>query len=72
MARQKAYYVFARPGAMIDHKFTDDVALCKAISHSQAKKIFSKYYRDVEDDEVRCLTSKRNESKSDIIVLTDY
>lgn len=72
MSRQKEYYVFARANQMTGHKFTDDVALCKAISHSQAKKIFSKYYRDVEDDEVRCLTSRRNESKSDIIILTDY
>ena len=72
MARQKAYYAFARPNAMIDHKFTDDVALCKAFSHSQAKKIFSRYYVDIQDDEVWCLTPKKHKHTSDIIILTDY
>jgi len=73
MPRQKQYYVFARPNAMIDHKFNDDVALCKAVSHSQAKKMFSKYYKDIKDDEVWCLTPKHHKSKSDdIIILTDY
>ena len=72
MSRQKEYYVFTRANQMTGHKFTDDVALCKAISHSQAKKIFSRYYADIKDDEVRCLTSKRHKSKSDIITLTDY
>ena len=66
--RQKQYYAFTRPNAMMDHKFTDDVALCKAISFSQAKKIFSKYYRDIQDDEIRCLAG----SKDDVIILTDY
>ena len=72
MSRQKEYYAFARPNAMIDHKFTDDVALCKAISHSQAKKIFSRYYADIKDDEVSCLTPKKHKHTSDIIILTDY
>lgn len=72
MSRQKAYYAFVRPNAMIGHKFTDDVALCKAISHNQAKKIFSRYYADIRDDEVWCLTPKKRKHTSDVMILTDY
>ena len=72
MARQKQYYVFARPDTMRGHKFTDDVALCKAVNHNQAKKIFSRYYTDIKDDEVWCLTPKKHKHTSDVIILTDY
>lgn len=70
MSRQKEYYVLARPNTMVGHKFTDDVAICKAISKSQAIKIFSKYYTDVDSDEVFKLVNKDN--KSEVIILTDY
>lgn len=58
---------------MVDHKFTDDVALCKAINFSQAKKIFSRYYDNIKDDEIQCLYNKKaKNASSDIIILTDY
>ena len=52
--KNKKYYAFHRAGAMIEtgHKFVDDVALCKATSFRQAKKIFSKYYANIKDDEI--------------------
>ena len=69
MSRQKDYYAFARPNQMIGHRFTDDVALCKAISHSQAKKIFSRYYADVQDDEISKISGRVRDG---IVILTDY
>ena len=71
MSRQKEYYVFRRPNAMIDHRFTDDVALVKAISKAQAIKLFSRYYADVQDDEVFKLLN-RPHSGDDVLILTDY
>ena len=75
MGKQKQYYVFARPDAMEGHKFTDDVALCKADSFRQAKKIFSQYYADIKDEEIRCLALTKDMKKwkkSDFWILTDY
>lgn len=75
MGKQKQYYVFARPNGMEDHKFTDDVALCKACNFRQAKKIFSQYYADIQDDEIRCIAltkDMKKMKKSDFWILTDY
>lgn len=56
---------------MVGHKFTDDVAVCKAISKSQAIKQFSKYYSDVKVEEVDRL-KPRKYSAGSVIILTDY
>ena len=77
MGRQKEYYVFRRPNAMIDHRFTDDVALVKAVSKAQAIKLFSRYYADIQDDEVFKLLPRKYHSSQmidyDIVhILTDY
>lgn len=71
MSRQKEYYVFTRPNTMIGHKFTDDVAICKAISKSQAIKKFSRYYADVKDCEVIKLL-ETNHIEGGVVILTDY
>lgn len=70
MSRQKAYYCFARPNAMQDHKFTDDVAVCKAVSYGQAKKIFSRLYDDIQEGEIFKITGNFN--SYGVMVLTDY
>ena len=70
MSKQQSYYAFRRPNAMVEHKFTDDVAICKAINFRQAKKIFSKYYADIEDDEIIRITGNLN--SSNFLVITDY
>jgi hypothetical protein len=78
MSRQKEYYVFTRPGQMKGHKFTDDVAVCKAISKSQAIAQFSRYYADVQDSEVSRLQPRKYSSGCRMIdydtvtILTDY
>ena len=72
MSRQKEYFVFRRPNSMRGHKFTDDVALCKAFSLQQAKKQFSKYYADVQDCEICKITGENLKRTDEVIILTDY
>ena len=64
-------YVYARPNAMIDHDFTDDVALCRAWSLKGAIKKFSKYYSDC-DEYVFKLRRFNKRHYSNVIILTDY
>lgn len=45
-------YYFVRPGQMVDHKFTDDVAVVWAISKKSAIKKFSVLYADAQENEV--------------------
>lgn len=69
--KQVSYYGFARAGAMEPpHKFVDDVAVCKAVSYSQAKKIFSRLYEDIRDDEIFKITGNFN--SYGVMILTDY
>ena len=75
--RQTAYYVFAKPNQMIGHRFTDDVALCKAGSKSEAIKRFSILYTDVQDKDVYKLATGPNANKPgsayyNLWILTDY
>lgn len=55
---------------MKGHKFVDDVAVCKAVDKRQAKKIFSRLYSDIQDDEVFQITGNFNDYG--IKILTDY
>lgn len=72
--KNKKYYAFARAGTMAgsEHKFVDDVALCKATSFRQAKKIFSKYYADIKDNEIVLVSGMINNHYGEVMVLTDY
>lgn len=45
-------YCFARANQMERHKFTDDVAICIAISKKRAMKKFCKLYANVLETEV--------------------
>lgn len=63
-------YYFARPNQMIDHKFTDDVAITLVWTQKKAINTFDKLYIDIQPTEV-----KRIKLKSIIKrcwVLTDY
>lgn len=55
---------------MVDHRFTDSVAVCKAVSLSQAKRKFSQMYDHVGDAEIIQITDNFN--AYGISVLTDY
>lgn len=65
------YYVFTRPNAMVGHKYTDDVALVKANSKTEAIEKFSRYYADIEDSEVYKLDENRADGM-EVHILTDY
>ena len=61
-------YCFAKADQMKNHRFTDDVAICRAISKRRAIEKFSKYYTDVSEEEVFKVFLVRGRVK----VLTDY
>ena len=77
--RQTSYWVFAKPNQMQGHKFTDDVALCKAGSKSEAIRKFKTLYKVVEADDVYKLPTAKDRwwddpdsPYRDLWVLTDY
>lgn len=65
-----AIYAFTRPGQMVDHNFTDDVAICEAKSHKEAKEKFSALYAEIKDEEVWKV--KFPSWQSGVVILTDY
>ena len=60
-------YCFSRPNQMVDHRFTDDVAIVKAISKKTAIKKFSQYYEAVLEHEVYRIPLNHK-----VTILTDY
>lgn len=62
-------YCYARPDAMVDHEFTDDVAICRATSMEEAIEKFSSLYDDVN---IKYITKCDLNELSNPIVLTDY
>lgn len=60
-------YVFTRPDQMVDHRFSDDVAIVKAVTKRQAVRRFSVLYADIRPSEVRRIKPRRT-----AYVLTDY
>lgn len=44
MSKKKRLYVYALPNQMQGHKFSDDVAICKAHSKQEALAIFQRLY----------------------------
>lgn len=65
-----AIYAFTRPGQMVDHNFTDDVAICEAKSHKEAKEKFSTLYAEIKDEEV--WEVKSPSLQAGVVILTDY
>ena len=61
-------YYFARPNQMTGHRFTDDVAVCFALSKEKAREKFSRYYNNVKRTEVK----RVDLFTFGICVLTDY
>ena len=61
-------YYFARPNQMIGHRFTDDVAVCFALSKKKAREKFGMYYKNVKLSEVK----RVDLFTFGICVLTDY
>ncbi len=63
-------YYFARADQMLGHRFTDDVAVCRAFTKKQAIKRFSNLYAEVAESEVKRV--RWHYYKSKVVILTDY
>ena len=62
-------YCFARPNQMVGHRFTDDVAIVRAINKKVAIKKLSRLYADITEDEIQKVSMK---SCGKVAILTDY
>lgn len=60
-------FAFARANQMLEHKFTDDVALRRAWTRKGAIKKFNRYYDNVQKDEVEVVRVINA-----VKILTDY
>lgn len=61
-------YYYAEPNAMTGHKFTDDVAICKASSLEEAIATFKKLYSHASEKTVsKCIMNDFG-----VCILTDY
>lgn len=63
-------YYFSRPNQMVGHRFTDDVAVCFALTKKRAIEKFGLYYANVKSLEVKRLNLFS--SCPSICILTDY
>ena len=60
-------YCYAKANQMVEHRFTDDVALCRAVTKKRAIKKFKEYYTVVNKQDVfKVRLDKR------VHILTDY
>ena len=65
-------YYYARPNQMDGHRFTDDVAICKAFTKKGALQKFRRLY-DIGDEEAKKYVHKVGYNKLfGVSVLTDY
>lgn len=60
-------FAFTRANQMLEHKFTDDVALTRAWTRKGAIEKFNRYYDNVQKDEVKVVRLI-----SGVEILTDY
>ena len=68
--RQTEYWVYAKANQMKEHRFNDDVALCKAQSKTEAFNKFKRLYGNADYDSIFRLSDCI--PWSDVIILTDY
>ena len=69
MNSDKKIFCYAKPNMMVGHKFTDDVALCRADSLEQAIELFSKYY---DKSILYGNITEVDFNKNEVRILTDY
>lgn len=67
MSEERIFY-YARANQMVGHDFTDDVAICKASSKSEALCILKRLYGWADEDTVHEV--KWGDDK--VCILTDY
>jgi uncharacterized membrane protein YkvA (DUF1232 family) len=61
-------YCYAKPDSLKGHKFTDDVAVVKAMSKRSAQKKFNYLYKDVDKENIKRIKLSYNK----VTILTDY
>ena len=61
-------WIYAKPDQMVGHKFTDDVAICFALTRKRAFNKFNRLYGNCENP--NCLN--RGISYKGVTILTDY
>lgn len=64
-------YKLCVPDAMQEHRFTDDVAICWAISKKRAIRKFKRLY-DYDDQTMNTSVSRVRFNNWKIAILTDY
>ena len=60
-------YCFAKADQMVEHRFTDDVAIVRAFTKKQAIEKFRVFYANVSKDDVF-----RVKLRKGVYILTDY
>lgn len=65
---QPKLFVYRKPGIMIGHNFTDDVAITYATTKEVAIKKFKEFYSDVNNENV----SEPYFNYGGVAILTDY
>lgn len=65
---QPRLFVYKKPGVMVDHNFTDDVAITYATTKEEAIKKFKEFYSDVNSKNV----SEPYFNYGGVAILTDY
>ena len=61
-------FVYKKPGVMVGHNFTDDVAITYATTKEEAIKKFKEFYSDVNNENV----SEPYFNYGGVAILTDY
>lgn len=68
----KKLYCYAKPDQMIDHQYTDDVAICLARNKKKAFKVFSRYYGFCTKKDIFEIHFIKDKGYVPIAILTDY
>lgn len=61
-------WCYARGNVMVNHRFSDDVALCLALNKKSARKKFDQLYKGIRENEISPVCF----NKFGISILTDY
>ena len=64
-------YCYAKPNQMVEHRFTDDVAICKADNKNHAVEIFRRIYT-ISDEDAEKYVKEVWFNNYKTAVLTDY
>lgn len=67
--KPECYWAYTKADAMVGHRYTDDVALCRASTKTEAIKKFSKYYSDACPENVSRIFFHQGQ---EVVILTDY